>query len=100
MSAKTAIRALALAGAAALTLGASLIGSAAPAEAQPWGWGHRRGGPPAYFHGGPRWRPSPVYRPFPVYRPYRAWGGPHCVTRARWVDGPWGPRRVLVRRCW
>ncbi|MBL8589100.1 MAG: sulfur globule protein precursor [Methylobacteriaceae bacterium] len=90
----TSFRGLAFAVAAASAMGLTALAS--PAQAWHGGphWRHGWGGPPAYGFSG--WR---GYGPRPWYRPMRAYG-PRCVARPRWVDGPWGPQRVWVRRCW
>src|SRR3954447_13640608 len=69
------IKAVTVAGLAALTLGGGMLAAAAPAEARPWGYrvGFQRGA----FHGGPGFY-RPYYRPAfyggyyrrPYYRPY------------------------------
>lgn len=66
------------------------------------GWGWRGGG------WGPGWRAG--WGPRWGWRRGWGWGGPQfivapgfygggCVVR-RLVPGPWGPRWVLVNRCW
>lgn len=69
------------------------------------GWGWRAGWAPGWQVGwGPAWGPGWGWRSG------WAWSGPRyivapgfygggCVVR-RWVRGPWGPRRILVNRCW
>src|SRR6478752_631218 len=68
------------------------------------GWGGGSG--PGWGGGwGPGWGPGWGWR-----RPGWGWGGPRyvvapgfygggCVVR-RLVPGPWGPRWILVNRCW
>ena len=78
-----------------------------------WGWGGGGWGPGLGGGWGPGWRAAwgPGWGPGWGWR--RAgwgWGGPRyvvapgfygggCVVR-RLVPGPWGPRWVLVNRCW
>jgi hypothetical protein len=78
-----------------------------------WGWGGGWGRPAAWAPGwqvgwGPAWGPG--WGPGWGWRSGWAWSGPRyvvapgfygggCVVR-RWVRGPWGPRRILVNRCW
>src|SRR4029079_11639833 len=93
-----------------------------------WGWGGGWGGPGAQgsrlavwlgasFGGRPgAWAPGwqvgwgPAWGWGPGWRSGWAWSGPRyvaapgfygsgCLVR-RWVRGPWGPRRILVNRCW
>ncbi len=93
---------LALAGVAALGLGA--VTAAEPAQAQgfsiSFGTGYGHGG-----YGG--YRPYPYYRPYrprPVYyggyRPYPVYYGPRCITRVTQVWDGWGyvtKRRQICR---
>jgi hypothetical protein len=63
------------------------------------GWGWRGGWGPGWRAGwGPAWGPGWGWgRPRFVAAP--GFYGRRCVVR-RVVRGPWGPRRILVNRCW
>ena len=104
------LRKFALVIVAATSLGVAAL---APTPASAWrggwhggwyggGWGWRGGWGPGWRAGwGPAWGPGWGWR--------RGWGprfvvapgfyGGGCVVR-RLVPGPWGPRWILVNRCW
>jgi len=92
----------------------------APTPASAWhggwrggGWGWGGGWRPGWGGWGPGWRVGwgPGWGPgWGWRRPGWGWGGPTyvvapgfygggCVVR-RLVPGPWGPRWILVNRCW
>ena len=81
--------------------------SLAPTSAYAWHGGWHRG-----WHGGWGWRGGwgPGWRTGWGWRRGWGWGGPGfvvgpgfysggCFVR-RLVPGPWGPRWILINRCW
>lgn len=108
------LRKFALVIAAIVSLGTA---SLAPTSANAWHGGWRGGGWHGGWHGGgwgwrggwgPGWRAG--WGPGWGWQRRWGWGGPRfivapgfygggCVVR-RLVPGPWGPRWVLVNRCW
>ena len=101
------LRKFALVVVAATTLGAATL---APTSASAWYGGWRGGGWSGGWHGAwrPGWRAG--WGPGWGWRRGWGWGGPAFVVGApvfvggcvgrRLVPGPWGPRWILVNRCW